>query len=152
MRFLELKIPPPILVISTATIMSGMWYCQFCPLSNPLHLLVTIICGTVGFVFWITGMIQFGKSGTTIATTHPEKASLLVNTGIYRYSRNPMYVGVSLFLFALGIFLDDGLALLMIPLFVVYLTYFQIIPEERALEKRFGDEYHEYKKSVRRWI
>ena len=152
MRFLELKIPPPALVILTAAIMFGIWYCRFCPLSNPWYLPATIICGSTGLVFLLTGIIQFGKVSTTITPTHPEKASRLVITGIYRYSRNPMYCGVTLFLLALGIFLNDGLTLLMIPLFVVYLTYFQIIPEERILEQRFGNEYQDYKKSVRRWI
>ena len=63
-----------------------------------------------------------------------------------------MYLGATIVLLGVGVFLDDWLALLSVPLFAVYLNYFQIIPEERALEERFGDEYREYKKRVRRWI
>jgi protein-S-isoprenylcysteine O-methyltransferase Ste14 len=63
-----------------------------------------------------------------------------------------MYVGATLLLLAIGFFLDDGLALLPVPLFAAYLNYFQIVPEERALEQLFGDEYRDYKKHVRRWI
>ena len=63
-----------------------------------------------------------------------------------------MYVGATLLLLAVSIFLDDGLALLSVLLFAVYLNYFQIVPEERAMEQLFGDEYRNYKKRVRRWI
>ncbi|HBT75761.1 MAG TPA: isoprenylcysteine carboxylmethyltransferase family protein [Planctomycetaceae bacterium] len=151
MRFLELKIPPPILVLLTVAIMLGLWYCRVCPLANPWAIQVAALFAVVGITFGLPSMLRFRKTGT-IKPTHPEKATRLVVSGMYRFSRNPMYLGATSILLAIGIFLDDGLALLPVPLFAAYLNSFQIIPEERALEELFGDEYRDYKKRVRRWI
>lgn len=63
-----------------------------------------------------------------------------------------MYVGFLLMLAAWGVFLANVLSILLLPLFVVYLNQFQIIPEENALLVKFGDDYARYLKSVRRWI
>ena len=152
MRFLELKIPPPVLGLLIFAVMVTLWYCRVCPLSNPWNLPVAVFFGLIGLVFLLPSLGLFRKAGTTINPTHPEKATNLVVTGMYRFSRNPMYVGATLLLLAVSIFLDDGLALLSVLLFAVYLNYFQIVPEERAMEQLFGDEYRNYKKRVRRWI
>ncbi len=152
MRFLELKIPPPILALLTIALMLGLWVCRICPLTNPWSIPAAVLFAMLGIAFGFQSMVRFRMVGTTIKPTHPEKATRLVVSGMYRFSRNPMYLGATLILLAIGIFLDDGLALLPVSLFAVYLNYFQIIPEERALEELFGDEYRDYKKRVRRWI
>ncbi len=152
MKNLELKIPPPILGLLTFAIMLGLWYCHIWPLANPYSIPTAILFAVVGVAFGFPSMVRFRKVGTTIKPTNPEKASRLVVSGMYRFSRNPMYLGATSILLGIGIFLDDGVALLPVPLFAVYLNYFQIVPEERALEKLFGDEYRDYKKRTRRWI
>ena len=84
--------------------------------------------------------------------TKPDGTSALVVSGVYRLSRNPMYVGA---LFALGgwaAFLSHPLPVLFLPVFVAYMDRFQIAPEERVLSSKFGTEYETYKKSVRRWL
>ena len=81
-----------------------------------------------------------------------DKASALVVSGVYKVSRNPMYLGFLLVLFGWGIFLSNLLALLLLPGFVVYLKHFQIGPEEEALRLRFGVQYEMYQRNVRRWI
>ncbi|HBT76553.1 MAG TPA: isoprenylcysteine carboxyl methyltransferase [Planctomycetaceae bacterium] len=152
MQFLELKIPPPILALLTIALMLGLWCCRLCPLANPWAIPMVALFAVVGIAFGFPSMVRFRKAGTTIKPTHPERATRLVVSGMYHFSRNPMYLGATLILLGIGIFLDDGLALLSVPLFAVYLNYFQIIPEERALEELFGDEYRDYKKRARRWI
>ena len=82
----------------------------------------------------------------------PEKSSALVCTGIYKYSRNPMYLGMALLLLAWAIYLASAWALLGVLAYVLYITRFQIIPEERVMEKLFGQEYLAYKAKVRRWL
>ena len=82
----------------------------------------------------------------------PEKSSALVCTGIYKYSRNPMYLGMALLLLAWAIYLASVWALLGVMAYVLYITRFQIIPEERVMEKLFGQEYLAYKAKVRRWL
>jgi protein-S-isoprenylcysteine O-methyltransferase Ste14 len=152
MRVLELKIPPPILAVPTVAAMLGLWWLHACPLPNPYPFLSAVLPAIIGTAFLLPSLIHFRKAKTTILPHCPEKATHLVVTGMYRYSRNPMYVGGTLLLLALAILLDDALALLPVPFYAVWLNYFQIIPEERALEQLFGDEYREYKSRVRRWI
>jgi protein-S-isoprenylcysteine O-methyltransferase Ste14 len=78
-------------------------------------------------------------------------ASSLVVTGIYRHTRNPMYLGGLVMLSGWALFLATLSACLFLPLFVAYLTRFQIIPEEKVLRARFGTEFDDYVKRVRRW-
>ena len=82
----------------------------------------------------------------------PQQTSELVTTGIYRLSRNPMYLGLLLVLTSWGIYLSNFLVLAVLPLFIFYITKFQIIPEERVMREKFGESFQDYKQSVRRWI
>ena len=94
----------------------------------------------------------FRKAKTTVDPFHPESASAIVTSGIYRFTRNPMYLGFLLVLIALAIFLGNWISALMPLVFVIYMNRFQIAPEERALRLRFGTSYEAYLHSVRRWI
>ncbi|MDH5178347.1 MAG: isoprenylcysteine carboxylmethyltransferase family protein [Gammaproteobacteria bacterium] len=116
----------------------------------PMFIPLVVFCG--GILVVLLGGIQFRQAGTTVNPLKPEQTSELVSTGLYSYSRNPMYVGFLLFLIAWGLYLGSGPGLLLLPLFVRLLTQVQIIPEEKMLEKKFGDRYTAYSKRVRRWI
>ena len=83
---------------------------------------------------------------------HPEAASAIVTVGIYRFTRNPMYLGFLLLLIAWAVFLGNIVSALMPLLFIAYMNRFQIAPEERALHARFGVPYETYLRSVRRWL
>ncbi len=151
MAWLELKIPPPVLGGLAFAVMPVAWYCRLWH----LHLWpfpLAILSGVIGCVFLLPSWLQFFRAKTTISPTRPEKASRVVTTGVYGISRNPMYLGASFLLLAVALFFTDGVAVMMALLYPVYLNFFQIIPEERALEEKFGDEYREYKQRVRRWI
>jgi len=76
----------------------------------------------------------------------------MVDTGVYKISRNPMYLGLGLLLIAFVFYLKAIASLLVVVLFMIYMTRFQIFPEERAMIELFGDEYIDYMKRVRRWI
>ncbi len=82
----------------------------------------------------------------------PGAASSLVSSGVYRFTRNPMYLGLSVTLLGWAVFLSNWLALLAVPVFVLYINRFQIDPEERVLSSLFGAEYAAYKEKVRRWL
>ena len=82
----------------------------------------------------------------------PDTASSLVSSGVYRFTRNPMYLGLSVTLLGWAMFLSNPLALLAVPLFVLYINRFQINPEERVLSSLFGAGYAAYKEKVRRWL
>ena len=153
MRWLEHRIPPPVVAI---LVVASMWllarYWPVVQFSVPLPVLVGFLVASIGGIVSTAGAREFRRLKTTVNPLHPERASSIVTTGIYRYTRNPMYVGIGLVL--LGCFLAFGglSAVLGLPAFVWYITRFQIIPEERALEAKFGGEYTAYLARVRRWL
>lgn len=96
-------------------------------------------------------MLRFRRQGTTVTPLHPEQASALVTGGLYRLSRNPMYLGLLCWTMALACYLG-GLWVWLGPLLLWgWLSRWQIVPEERALQARFGDGYADYCRRVRRW-
>ena len=106
----------------------------------------------VGASIALLGVAAFSAARTTVDPRRPEAASKLVVRGIYRLSRNPMYVGLFLLLLAWGCRLEHAGALLLSPLFLVTMTRLQIIPEERQMLEKFGEDYRTYTTRVRRWI
>lgn len=111
-----------------------------------------IMVSIIGLVILLVSGYQFRKASTTVHPLKPDESSSLVTSGIYRFSRNPMYIGFLLLLLAWGLILGSALAFLVLPFFIVLITNVQITPEESVLLKRFGEEYINYKKKVRRWI
>lgn len=105
-----------------------------------------------GAAVCLAGVVAFRRARTTVDPTRPEKASSLVRDGVYRFTRNPMYLGFFLLLGGLALLLGNGLALLMAAAFVPYMNHFQIEPEERALARLFGTEFDLYRREVRRWL
>ena len=105
-----------------------------------------------GIVLVLIAGFKFGQSKTSVNPIQPEKASALVTTGIYCFTRNPMYLGGALILAAQAFLASNYLAFLAVVVFVVYISRFQIQPEERILENKFGADYLAYKQKVRRWF
>lgn len=153
MQALELKIPPVVLVALFAL---AMWLlAQWLPplaLPQSWRLVLAGAFVVVGVVIALSGVLAFRRADTTVDPRAPEQSSSLVVRGIYRYSRNPMYVGFLLLLVALGCYLMSAAALALLPLFVWYMNQFQIAPEERHLLQKFGAEYQAYCQRVRRWL
>src|SRR5262249_3498807 len=106
----------------------------------------------IGLGFSVAGVTAFRRVRTTINPHKPTAASSLVSGGAYRITRNPMYLGLLLLLLQGAVFLSNPLAVLLVPVFVLYINRLQIDPEERALSSLFGNEYAAYKRSVRRWL
>lgn len=100
----------------------------------------------------LSGAMAFRRMKTTVNPFRPERASSLVTSGVYRMTRNPMYVGLLLVLVGWAVLLANLWSALGPVVFVAYITRFQIKPEERALSSLFGEEYASYKSRVRRWL
>ncbi|MCF4008842.1 methyltransferase family protein [Rheinheimera sp. UJ63] len=153
MQTLELKIPPLLLVVLFAL---AMWLlAQHLPsVALPLSWRVFLagILAIVGMAVALAGVLAFRRANTTVDPRVPQQSSSLVIRGIYRYSRNPMYLGFLLLLMAWGCYLQSALALLLLPVFVLYMNRFQIMPEERHLQQKFGADYQAYLTQVRRWL
>jgi protein-S-isoprenylcysteine O-methyltransferase Ste14 len=118
----------------------------------PVADLLAVGLAAIGLMVAISGVVTFRRARTTLNPTKPEASSSLVSWGIYRITRNPMYLGLLLELTAWAIFLSNWLAFLFLPVFVVYINRFQIVPEERALTSLFAREFVDYQSRVRRWL
>jgi protein-S-isoprenylcysteine O-methyltransferase Ste14 len=151
---MHLKIPPALVAILMLILMVTLskLFPQF-SFSLPYKSLVAIAVAAVGVGIAVAGVASFRRLQTTVNPTRPGTASSLVVDGIYRWSRNPMYLGILLCLIACGIYLANILGLLVIPpVFVIYMNRYQIRPEEEVLALIFGDEFVRYRASARRWL
>lgn len=153
MRALEHKIPPPVVAALIATAMWGISSLQPA-LSIPpaTRLILAATLAAVGVTFDLLGLWVFRRSRTTINPMKPDKASTLVTGGVYRVTRNPMYVGLALLLAAWAVHLSMLWPFIGPALFVLYMNRFQIGPEERVMRDKFGEAYAAYAARVRRWL
>ena len=153
MHALELKVPPPAVALVVA---ACMWLlAQVTPdlaISPWARWSVCIGLVVAGLACDAQGILAFRRARTTINPLRPERAQSLVVSGMYRVTRNPMYVGLVCFLTAWTAFLASPATLLGPAIFVGYITRFQIIPEERILLERFGEPYRAYMQQVPRWL
>ncbi|MFI8606186.1 methyltransferase family protein [Cellulophaga baltica] len=150
---MHLKLPPAVVWVLAAVFMLGLD--RFLPFGEfdftgriYFIYLFLILGGAIGVV----AVIQFVRKQTTVNPTKPETVSKLVINGLYRFTRNPMYLGLLLVLLAWGVYLGNAFNTLIAAGFVSYMNKFQIQPEEEALSKTFGSEYAAYLKNVRRWF
>jgi protein-S-isoprenylcysteine O-methyltransferase Ste14 len=153
MRALELKVPPPVVAVLVA---AAMWavsrVAPMAQLPYGLRLVAAIVLVLAGVGIAMAGVVAFHRAKTTVNPLKPEASSALVTSGVYRVTRNPMYVGMALALVGWAFFLSSVWSLLGPLVFVFYMTRFQIIPEERALSDLFGAAFSEYRSNVRRWL
>ena len=153
MTWLEHKVPPPVVGVVVGLLMWGLSQLGApLPLADLPRYAATSILVAIGLGFDVLGLLAFRAKRTTVNPLRPDKASALVDGGVYRITRNPMYVGMLCLLLGWVAFLASPLALIGPVLFVLYITRFQIIPEERILRERFGESYEQYLRQVRRWI
>jgi protein-S-isoprenylcysteine O-methyltransferase Ste14 len=148
---LNTKIPPPIV---TATFGLIIYFSKsFSPVySFENSNMISVIFLLFGLGIFSAAVQSFKKHKTTINPLSPDKASSLVNSGIFSYSRNPMYLGMLLILLAVSFKFNISGGLFISFLFKIYITRFQIMPEEKAMAKLFGEEFITYKNQTRRWI
>ena len=153
MHALKLKVPPPIVALLVAV---AMWAVALMAgdieMSAPGRIAAALAFAITGAGIAISGVLAFRRARTTINPLKPEAASSLVTSGVYRLTRNPMYLGLCLALVAWALFLFSPLAFLGPLLFILYINRFQIAPEETALAAGFEEEFANYKLKVRRWI
>lgn len=153
MRSLELRIPPPLVALLVA---GAMWaVAAVAPLLDmpafPRHAAAAAIA-LAGLVCSLAGIVSFRRAHTTVNPMKPQTSSSLVVSGIYRVTRNPMYLGLGCVLAAWTVLLSSAWALLGPVAFVLYMNRFQIGPEEKALSTLFGADYAAYRARVRRWL
>ena len=153
MNALELRIPPPVIALLVAAAMWGI------SLASPsvdvparVRMAAAIILALAGVGTAFSGAAAFRHAKTTVNPRKPDTATSLVTSGVYRFTRNPMYVGLGLILLGWAVFLSAALAFLGPVAFILYISRFQIAPEETALSRVFGAAYSAYRAQVRRWL
>lgn len=150
---LENRVPPPVVALCTAGLMyAAAWLVPALDFGLPWRRTIAAVLCVAGASLDGVALAHFFRAKTTFNPLNPSAASALVTSGVYRFTRNPMYVGLALLLLAWGIYLANVAALAPLPLFVSYINRFQIAPEERALRTRFGAEFDAYCERVRRWL
>ena len=148
---MKTKIPPPIIALICIVINYLSTY-----LINPIKFPnIEIIGGLIlllGVATAVLATLLFKKDQTTVNPRNPEKTTTLVTNGIFSITRNPMYLGLFLSISSTILFFGSWFGIIILMFFVWYINKFQIIPEEEAMEKLFGNKYSDYRQKVRRWI
>ena len=153
MPVLDLKVPPLVVAVFMAML---MWLASSAlpafGFGFPAQRLCAVILAVAGAVTVALGIASFKRARTTINPRKPGAASSLVVSGLYAFTRNPIYLGLLLVIAGWAVFLSNVLAFFFLPAFVFYMNRFQIEPEERSLTARFGEEFVAYKSRARRWL
>lgn len=153
MNSLETRVPPPLVFAAAGAV--GWGLAQFAPgvrIRIPGADVLATGLAVIGGLSGILGIATFRRASTTVDPHRPAEASTLVTSGIYRFTRNPMYLGLAILLVAWSVRLATPLGLAGVVLFVTYITRYQILPEERALRAAFGERYERYTATTRRWV
>ena len=149
-KYLNTKIPPPIVTLLCIGIIylfeSQIEY------SEPDLKVVGIIFLILGLIIIFSAVLKFIKTKTTVDPTRPHKTSNLVINGIYKITRNPMYLGMLFLIMAYAIYNKNVIGCVIIPIFIFYINKFQIEPEEIEMRKKFGESFENYCKKVNRWL
>jgi protein-S-isoprenylcysteine O-methyltransferase Ste14 len=152
-QMLELRVPPLVLAVVFALAMGGIaWFTSVWSFAGSNAYVAGAVVWFLGCLVCLIGVVQFQGSSTTVNPTRPSLSTSLVTDGIYRFTRNPMYLGFGLMLAGEGVILGSILALILVPVYGAYITRFQILPEERILKVKFGDTYQRFLAEVPRWI
>jgi len=153
MNSLELKVPPPVVALLTGLLMwaAAHWLPGLRLLPVP-PLVLPALLAVLGAASTISGMASFRRLGTTVNPLQPAKATALATGGVYRLTRNPMYLGLLLVLTGWALALGSIPAWAGPVVFVAWITLLQILPEERVLATLFGADYAAYCARVRRWL
>ncbi|ATX81644.1 Protein-S-isoprenylcysteine O-methyltransferase Ste14 [Mariprofundus ferrinatatus] len=153
MERLKLKVPPlPIAIICGLMIWGLSVFIGTHSMGIEIRRIIAIVLLIAAATVDLAALITLLRNKTTVDPRYPEKSSSVVTTGIYRFSRNPMYLGLALLLTSLSLWLGVRFGLFVVMGFILYMNRFQIEPEEQALEKQFGERYINYKSTVRRWL
>ena len=149
---MKLIIPPPVLLFSAILMWIVSIYGDHFGFNLKYNNECALTCLIAGVVIIGHTIVTFRMAETTIAPLHPDKSSDLVKTGIYQYTRNPLYLELFLILFSIGWYLQNLASVLFLPIYVWCISKYQIMPTEEALYKLFGQDYTNYQDNVIRWI
>jgi protein-S-isoprenylcysteine O-methyltransferase Ste14 len=148
---METKIPPPLVTLIFGL---SIYFSRelFPTIEIKYSFYVGIFLLLLGFLILISAVRLFRIDQTTVNPLSPKQATKLVTEGIFKFTRNPMYLGMACVLASLAMFFNIIGGIVFIALFCAYITKFQIVPEEKAMLDLFSEDFDQYKQTTRRWI
>jgi protein-S-isoprenylcysteine O-methyltransferase Ste14 len=152
-HWLETKLPAPVMALLIGAAMK--WFAVGHPEAvdpTPAHRMAGIVLAQIAGLIAVAAFVTMARARTTINPFSPTRASHLVTAGVFRWSRNPLYLSLLMLLVGYAIRIDSWQTWLAPLAFVAYVTRFQIIPEERYLQIKFGEAFDQYRTRTRRWI
>jgi protein-S-isoprenylcysteine O-methyltransferase Ste14 len=153
MSRLELRVPPDVVWLVVAAV---MWLASATTPGLAVSVLLRLAGAAafivVGVALIAGARVMLDRAGTTWHPSEPERATDLVRDGVFRFGRNPTYLGMLLVLVGWAAVLASPLALVLSAVFALWMDRFQIRPEERVLSALFGQDYRDYAGEVRRWL
>ncbi len=154
MSKLELKVPPVavFIIVLALSVQSALLFPDASYLPLPLNGEVLVACIGLSALLGVSALYQFRQARTSVNPVKIHKVSALVVKGIFNYTRNPMYLSLLVFLFGIAYWLESWASMLWCLGFILYMNRFQIIPEERLLTERYGEQYLKYQQRVKRWL
>ncbi|MDO5640234.1 MAG: isoprenylcysteine carboxylmethyltransferase family protein [Neisseria sp.] len=153
MNALELKVPP-LVVAAVCALLTWLTAVALPALGRPYPVLrvLALLSALAGLMLVFSAIALFVRMRTTVHPHRPTESRRLVTGGVYRFSRNPMYLAMAAWLLAWILWLGSWPGLLWLAVFAGYITRFQILPEERVLAAKFGRRYERYCRRARRWF
>ena len=150
---MKLLVPPPLVGLICGAIMWAIAsYWPEMRFNFPLQNVLAFALIACGVAIDLVSVFAFYRAKTTVTPLAPQKASTLVVTGFYRFTRNPMYLGMLFILCGIAVWIGSPINVAVAITLFAYITTFQIRPEEDRLIEVFGDEYRAYMMQVRRWL
>ena len=153
MKLFENRLPPPVLMLLVAVLMwTAARFLNSADSASRLSETGGAILACLGLGVGASGFFEFRRMGTTIDPVNIDRAEKLVTSGVFRWSRNPMYLGFVLMLLGWSAYLGWSWTLAGPALFALFIQRFQIVPEERIMAAKFGDSFENYRQRVRPWF
>lgn len=149
----KVRFPPPLVYaagLALGVAAGRLWNLPGLGLRPNIREILGAVVLLVGLIMSVAGVGLFIRSGTAIIPYKP--ASTLVTSGIYRWTRNPMYLALALIYAGLALLLDSLPALVLLPVVLAIIQSQVVAREEAYLERAFGEKYVAYKGRVRTWI
>ena len=148
-----IRVPPPLIFLGLVVI--GPLLDRFLGLAplniaRPVQIVLVLVLVASGLAVVLAAMRRFARAGTRVEPWAPSSA--IVSDGIYRFTRNPMYVGMALVMLGLALIIGSPASLVMVIVALLIVDRFVIRREEAYLEAKFGADYLDYRTRVRRWL
>ncbi len=148
----DVLVPPPVafaLGVAAGWLANRLWPAPFLPQDWPLHA-IGFIVAAIGIAIAILAVVQFRRARTSVRPDRPSSA--ILSTGPYRYSRNPIYLGMFIVVAGLAFALDSLWQFAALAVLYAVLRWGVVAREEAYLTRKFGDAYLDYFRRVRRWV